>query len=106
MPIIIIWIAVMCSIFVFPALLLKIYEFCREILYDYKYKKMKEESYERERMESVPDQEVGREIRNKGEVKSRYYENGNSWDTGRSNKERGINESRYDETDSDDRLKF
>ena len=58
MPIIIIWIAVMCSIFVFPASLLKLYEFCREMLYNYKYKKMKEESYERERIESVPDQEV------------------------------------------------
>ena len=106
MPIIIIWIAVMCSIFVFPALLLKIYEFCREILYDYKYKKTKEESYERERMESVPDQEVGREIRNKGEVKSKYAENGNRRDTGRSNKEEEINESRYDEADPYDDLKF
>ena len=60
----------------------------------------------RERMESVPDQEVGREIRNKGEVKSRYYENGNSWDTGRSNKEEETNKSHYDEADPYGGLKF
>ena len=106
MPIIIIWIAVMCSIFLFPALLLKIYEFCREILYDYKYKKMKEESYERERMESVPDQEVGREIRNKGEVKYRHHENGNFRDTEMGNKEEETSKSHYDEDDSHGDLKF
>ena len=72
MPIIIIWVAVICSIFVFPALLLKLYEFCREMLYDYKYKKMKEESYGRGRIESIPSQEVEQEVRNKGEIRSRH----------------------------------
>lgn len=106
MPIIIIWIAVICSFFVFPALLLKIYEFCREMLYDYKYKQMKEEFYERERKESIPNQEVGREIGNKDEVKSRHDGNDNYSKTVRSSKEREINEPRYDETDHYDNLKF
>lgn len=132
MPIIIIWIAVMCSIFLFPALLLKLYEFCREMLYDYRYEKMKEESYERERMEPVPDQEVGSRYdpnhlgpqwndigsrlgsnngrpdysdngRNWNDV---YDENGNRRDAGKDNKEKEINESRCDEADFDGDLKF
>lgn len=106
MPIIIIWISVMCSILVFPVLTLKIYEFCWEILYDYKYKKMKEESYERERMESVLDQEVEWDIRDKSVVESRYDENENRRGTGRGNKEEEIDESCYDEAGPYGDLKF
>lgn len=109
MPIIIIWIAVMCSIFVFPALLLKLYEFCGEMLYDYKYKKMKEESYERERMESIPDQEVGSRYDSnhlEPQWNDVYDESSNRRDAGDNNKEKEINKSRYDEADFDGDLKF